>query len=145
MESFKYDHSGTIKNHLDAYFKNKPPDCILYSQDGSQIYVHREIFSQTKFLRKILSSAKEHCCEMLELLVPCTERELFHLGYFLYDGEIQCQDESESIKIQENLNKIFGFPADFDLRNPNQASSDTQNCLINTGIPMNFNIKPNFF
>ena len=68
---------------------------------------------------------------MLELLVPCTERELFHLGYFLYDGEIQCQDESESIKIQENLNKIFGFPQNLNLFASDQVSSNET--LIDNG------------
>ena len=138
------EHVAMIEGNLDAYLKNKSPDCILYSKDGGVFKIHKEVFCQTLFLRNILSSAKEHCCKKLEILCPCSKMDLGHLVNFLYDGEIQCQNEGESIKIQENLNKIFGFPANFDLRNPNQASSDTQNCLINTGLPVNFNIKPNF-
>ena len=139
------EHAAMIEGTLDAYFKNKSPDCILYSKDGGVFKIHKEVFSQTLFLRNVLSSAKENCCKTLEILCPCSKMDLGHLVNFLYDGEIQCQNEGESIKIQENLNKIFGFPANFDLRNPNQASSNTQNCLINTGFPVNFNIKPNVF
>ena len=35
---------------------------------------------------------------------------------FLYKGEIQCIEEFDSLKIQENLHKIFGFPKFLGLR-----------------------------
>ena len=123
MENFKHlvfhDQSWTIEKHLDDQLKNKPPDCILYSQNGRYFEIHKDIFSQTNFLRKILSSAKEHCCEMLEILCPCTEEELGHLVYFLYEGEIQCKEKSDLVKIQKNLTKIFGFPKNLNLFDPN--------------------------
>ena len=107
MEPFKQltfkDHSATIEDYLDVYLKNKSTDCILYSQEGSGIRIHKELFSQTNFLREILSSAKEHCCQTLEILCPCTKEELSHLVIFLYDGEIRCENYDDSLKIQENL------------------------------------------
>ena len=101
------DQSTTIEDYLDVYLKNKSPDCILYSQEGSKFRIHKEIFSQTNFLREILSSAKEQCCGTLEILCPCTKTELVHLVNFLYDGEIYCENENDSAEIQENLRKIF--------------------------------------
>ena len=38
---------------------------------------------------------------------------------FLYDGEIHGKEESESLKIIENLQKILGFPRNLDLSYPN--------------------------
>ena len=46
---------------------------------------------------------------------------------FLYDGEIHCEKESESLKIIENLQKIFGFPENLDLSYQNEAFFDSVN------------------
>ena len=77
MEQFKKliydDHVNTMKENLDFYTKTKSPDCILYSQDGSKFKVHKEIFCQTSFQRKILSTAKENYCRTPEILCPCTK------------------------------------------------------------------------
>ena len=126
------DRITMIQENKDAYLKNKSPDCILYSQEGKQFKIHKEIFSQTDFLREILSSTKEHCCEVLEILCPCTKVELGHLVNFLYNGEVQCENESELINTQLNLRKIFGFPYDLNLQNPDQVLSDTQNDFLGT-------------
>ena len=131
MELFKQlkfkEHSATIKDYLVVYLKS--PDCILYSKEGRPFKIHKELFSQTKFLREILSSAKDHCCGILEVLCPCTERELAHLVNFLYDGEIHYENQDKSFEIQENLNKIFGFPKNLSLHDPNQALTEAQNNL----------------
>ena len=50
--------SHGIKDYLHSYFRTKRHDCILYSEDGVDFKVHKEIFSQTKFMRELLSSAK---------------------------------------------------------------------------------------
>ena len=67
------------------------------------------MFGQTDFLREILSSTKEHCSGLIEVLCPCSKDELSSLVNFLYDGEIHCEEESEFLKIIENLQNIFGF------------------------------------
>ena len=119
MEQFKkliYDnHVNILKDNLNVYTKTKSPDCILYSQDGSKFKVYKEIFCQTSFQRKILSTATENCCRTLEILCPCTKEELELLVNFLYDGEINISNASVSRKFKENLIKIFGYPKELSL------------------------------
>ena len=107
---FKFsDQIASFENDLEFYRKNNSRDCILFSEDGSKFKVHKELFGQTDFLRKILSSTKDHCCGTIEVICPCSKEELHSLVNFLYDGEIHCEEESESLKIIENLQNIFGF------------------------------------
>lgn len=117
----KYHIATAIEDYLDVYLKNKPSNCILYSQDGNEFKIHKEILCQTKFLRKLLSVTNELCCETLKICCPCSKKELEHLVNFLYDGEIHCENETESLKIQENLSKIFGFSENLSFNNPNEA------------------------
>ena len=64
------EHSSIFQDCLDPYFKKKSSDCILYSQDGSNFRIHKELLGQTNFLREILSSAKESCyCGMIGLFL----------------------------------------------------------------------------
>jgi hypothetical protein len=113
------DQIVSYEDYMDTYLKNKSRDCILYSEDGSKFKVHKEMFGQTQFLRKILSCASERCCGTIEVFCPCSEDELNHLVNFLYDGEIHCEEEFDSLKILENLNKIFGFSNDLTMKMPN--------------------------
>ena len=73
------------------------------------------MLSQTAFLRKILFTTINHCCDTIEIICPCTKEELEKLVNFLYHGEIQCENDFESFKSQEDLSKIFGFPEDFNI------------------------------
>ena len=82
----KKDQITVIGDSLDNYLKDKSTDCILYAKDGSKFKIHRELFCQTDFQRKILSCAKEQCCEILEVFCPCSKDELNHLVLFLYAG-----------------------------------------------------------
>ena len=104
------EHSSTIEEYMDSYVTKKPGDCILYSEDGSQFKIHKELFGQTEFMRQILKSAKGQCCSMIEIFCPCEKEDLRHLVHFLNDGEIHCEYEADSKKIFEHLAKIFGFP-----------------------------------
>ena len=125
---FKFsDQIASFENYLDFYLKNKSRDCILFSEDGSKYKVHKELFGQTDFLREILSSTKDHCCGTIEVICPCSKEELSHLVNFLYDGEIHC--EKESLKIIENLQKIFGFQRNLDLIYPNEALFTSDNII----------------
>jgi hypothetical protein len=124
---FKFsDQTASFETSLDFYLKKKSRDCVLYSEDGGKFRVHKEVFGQTDFLREILSSTKEHCCSTIEVLCPCSKVELKHLVNFLYDGEIHCEKEYDSLKIIENLQKIFGFPRNLDLDlDPDETFSNT--------------------
>ena len=137
MDQFKKltyeNHVNTIKNNLEVYTKNKSPDCILYSQDGSKFKVHKEIFCQTSFQREILSIAKENCCEILEILCPCTKEELQLLVNFLYVGEINFSNASVSTKFKENLIKIFGYPKDLSLNDQaTRVNISPKKCIKST-------------
>ena len=112
-KKFKFDHLSAILDYKETYFKNKPEDCILYAEDGTDFKIHKELLGQTEFLRKVLSTANNHCCSRIEIICPCTKEELEKLVHFLYHGEIQCENVFESFKSQEDLSKIFGFPEDF--------------------------------
>ena len=115
MDHINYfeEQATIIGEYLKIYLMQKQPDCILYSTSGNEFkvrYVHKELFSQTYFMRKILESTKEHCCEIMEIFCPCSEKELGEMVRFLYTGEIKCENRINYLKIMENLNKIFGFP-----------------------------------
>ena len=59
MVSLKNEtHNSNLEDYLDTYLKDKSRDCILYSEDGSKFSIHKEVLSQTSFLREILYSAK---------------------------------------------------------------------------------------
>ena len=77
--------------------------------------IHKELLGQTEFLREVLKSAKNQCCGKIEIFCPCSKEELTKIVHFLYHGEINCEDVFESFGIQEDLNKIFGFPENLNL------------------------------
>ena len=56
---------------------------------------------------------------------------------FLYKGEIQCAEEFDSLKIQENLHKIFGFPKFLGLRcqNVHDAVQEVDSGTIDRETP----------
>ena len=118
------DQIESFEDYMDTYLKNKSRDCILYSEDGSKIKVHKELFGQTQFLREILSCGNERCCGTIDIFCPCSKDELNHLVNFLYDGEIHCEEEFDSLKILENLNKIFGFSNNLAMQMPNDPISE---------------------
>ena len=123
METWQFnkkDQITVIGDSLDNYLKDKPTDCVLYAKDGSKFKIHRELFCQTDFQRKILSCAKEQCCEILEVFCPCSKDELDHLVLFLYAGVINCENAFDSLNILENLDKVFGYrPKNLVRNNPN--------------------------
>ena len=125
MSKFTFRNQiASFEDYMDSYLKNKSEDCILYSEDGGKFKVHKEMFGQTQFLREILSSANERCCGTIEVFCPCSKDELSHLVNFLYDGEIHCEQEFDSLKILENLNKIFGFSKNLVIKRPNDPISE---------------------
>ena len=113
------NHFHGIHYELATFLEKKPPDCILYSTDGSKFKIHKECFSQTPFMRKILETTFGNCCRIVEILCPCPKNDLEHLVNFLKSGELQPLEEFDAWKIIENLIKIFGFSKDL-----------RKNCLI---------------
>lgn len=104
------DNYGPTIQDLNTYLKDKPADCILYSEDGAEFKIHKEVMAQTEFLRKILRSTKDYCCRNIEILCPCSEEDLSGCIEFFYHGKIQWDKD----KIVKNLIDVFGFPANLD-------------------------------
>ena len=42
--------------NMDSYFKQKPPDCSLFSQDSFEFQIHKELLFQTEYLREMIKS-----------------------------------------------------------------------------------------
>ena len=80
------------ENLQEILFKFKEPDCILYSEDGGKIEIHKEIFCQTKFMLDILFNASNFCCDnnlrKIEIICPCSTEDLNCIVSFLYNGKI---------------------------------------------------------
>ena len=98
---------------INLFYKKKPTDCILYSEDGIQFKIHREILSQTEPMQNILTSAKESCCQNLEIICPCSKVELEYVVKFFYTGKLNCESSFDFAIILKILTKVFGFPEKF--------------------------------
>ena len=108
-ESGNFDHHD-FKDWNWLFFNNKESDCILYSEDGHEFRIHKEILSQTRKMQNILSSSKEGCCGTMQIFCPCSKDELDYIVKFLYTGTISYDKEMDLFKILDNLTEIFGFP-----------------------------------
>ena len=92
-----------------SLFRIKHPDCVLYSEDGKNFRIHKEILCQTRFMQNILSSAKNFCCENIEVFCPCSSEDLHYIVKFLYSGKIHSNEDIDITKIKTILTKIFGY------------------------------------
>ena len=104
------NHISMLEDYQELFFTKKIPDCVLFSEEGTKFEIHKELLSQTQFLRNILVSVQDQCCGIIEILCPCSTKYLENLVHFLYHGEIRCRNEFESFEILDGLNNIFGFP-----------------------------------
>ena len=106
-----------LVNNMDSYFKQIPADCSLFSEDGFELPIHKELLYQTKFMRRMLKSANMNDCKV-EILCPSVTREdLETIIKFLYGGKVYCEDQSIASQVFANLKELFGFPSrnfDFD-------------------------------
>ena len=99
----------TISDFSETYWRNQATDCVLYANDGTEFKIHKAIFCQTEFQRKLLTCSKEQCCGNLNVSCPLSKDELEHLVFFLYTGKINFNNKCDSLKIIENLDKVFGY------------------------------------
>ena len=108
-----YHFLASEEDFISSFYSKEPTDCILYSIEGFQFRIHKEILSQTKFMHNILSSANGCGCQILEIFCPCSKYELEYMIKFLYQGQIDCSVKLDFVKILKNLKDIFGFPEKF--------------------------------
>ena len=108
--NFVHENQSNIVDNRDLYFKSKIADCILFSEEGFEFSVHKELLYQTKFLREILQNL-DCCCCKIEMFFPTLPKdELEIVIEFLYNGEIIYSDQNVVSKMFSNLTKLFGFP-----------------------------------
>ena len=96
-------------NNMDTYFKNTPPDCTLFSKDNDEIWVHKELLYQTKYLRDMLKSVDTD--SKIEVICPSlTTEELKIIVDFLYSGKVFCENQICVSQVSKDLMDLFGFP-----------------------------------
>ena len=62
------------QDNLKSFFDQKETDYILYSEEGDEFKIHKEILGQTQFLRNILKSTKNEFCTKLQIFCPCSKK-----------------------------------------------------------------------
>ena len=71
----------------------------LYSEDGAEFKMLKELFCQTDYLRKIVSSAKENCCGIIEILCHRSGKQLSIMVNFLTVQKLQKRVRQSIISI----------------------------------------------
>ena len=105
-----------IVNYIESNIKLQPPDCSLFSEEGFEIPILKEVLYQTKFMREMLKSM-DCCCCKVELFFPTLAKEdLEVMVNFLYNGKIICRNRSDLCRVVVNLTQLLGFPNYMDLR-----------------------------
>ena len=108
----------------ESLFEMKEADCILSSEDGIEIDIHKEILFQTKFMQSILLSIENSCCNNIQIFCPCPAHELEDLVKFLYSGKMIYNTDTERAKLLDNLNKIFGFSKNLHFSHEEEDTKD---------------------
>ena len=123
--------SMALVENMSLYFKEKPPDCSLFSQDNFEFPIHKEVLFQTNYLCKMIQSTiSDPCCCKIEIFCPSIAKEKLQIMVdFLYSGRTSCDDKVIAIQACENLNKMFGFP--INVIN-NQLVTDEKSKLVKT-------------
>jgi len=105
----------SLASYMIKYFKQRPPDCTLFSEDNCKILIHKELLYQTQYMRSMIKSASIGCCcSQIEIMCPSlTINELEIIVQFLYSGKISCANQGIAVKISNNLTELFGFPVNF--------------------------------
>ena len=108
------NHTKIFEHHsfVESYLKIQEPDCILYSMEGTQFNIHKEILYLTRFMMKILQSANETCCKKVEIFCPCSENELETIVNFLYNGVVSYDLKDDVTEFTNKLAETFGFSED---------------------------------
>ena len=64
-------------------------------------------------MRELITISNCCCCQALEIFCPCSTSELEYVVKFLYHGQIDCNAETDYVKILNTLKNTFGFPRTF--------------------------------
>jgi len=104
-----------LVSNLDSFLTMRPPDCVIYTEDGGEYPIHKEILCQTKLMRIVVDNAiQDGCCTFsnkLEFIFDNIEKaDLEDVIQFLYSGQILFSDQAHAAKVLSNLTQYLGFP-----------------------------------
>ena len=100
-----------IVNSIGSYCKQIPPDCGLFSADGYEIPLHKELLFQTKLMCQMLKNVDIDCCKISIMCPSLTKKDLEKIVDFLYGGKIYCTNMTDATQVFNNLTQLFGFPS----------------------------------
>ena len=100
-----------IVKSMDSYYKRIPPDCGLFSADGYEIPLHKELLFQTKLMCQMLKNVDIDCCKISIMCPSLTKKDLEKIVDFLYGGKIYCTNMTDATQVFNNLTQLFGFPS----------------------------------
>ena len=100
-----------IVKSIGSYYKQSPPDCGLFSEDGYEIPLHKELLFQTKLMCQILKNIDIDCCKITIMCPSLTKKDLERIVDFLYSGKIYCANLTDATEVFNNLTQLFGFPS----------------------------------
>ena len=102
---------GINGDFIKSFNSKKQADCILYSNEGSQFEIQKEILIQSKIMCNILSDTEWFCCQNLKIFLPCSA-VCSNIWWCFFMSDNKCESETNSQQILENLATIFGFPTE---------------------------------
>ena len=100
-----------IVKSIGSYCKQSPPDCGLFSADGYEIPLHKELLFQTKLMCQVLKNIDIDCCKITIMFPSLTKEDLEKIVDFLYGGKIYCTNLTDATEVFNNLTQLFGFPS----------------------------------
>ena len=111
---FNKDQLNLAKS-MDEHLKSKPPDCSLFSEDGFEFPIHKELLYQTKLMRDMVKNNQLCHCSKIDVIVPSLARKkLEQIVHFLKTGELR-SDKTAISDLLVDLTELFGFPKKIDM------------------------------
>ena len=111
---FNKDQLNLAKS-MDEYLKSKPPDCSLFSEDGFEFPIHKELLYQTKLMRDMVKNNQLCHCSKIDIIVPdLARKKLEQIVHFLKTGELR-SNKSAISDLLVDLTELFGFPKKIDM------------------------------
>ena len=100
---------------MDEYLKSKPPDCSLFSKDGFEFPIHKELLYQTNLMRDMVKNNQLCHCSKIDIIVPdLARKKLEQIVHFLKTGELR-SDKTAISDLLVDLTELFGFPKKIDM------------------------------
>ena len=104
-----------LAKSMDEYSRSKPPDCSLFSKDGFEFPIHKELLYQTNLMRDMVKNNQLCHCSKIDIIVPALARKkLEQIVHFLKTGELR-SDKTAISDLLVDLTELFGFPKKIDM------------------------------